>query len=42
MEKFILIIKEYIKNGTYGSIEVRFEEGRIISIKKIETIRNIE
>ena len=42
MEQLILMIKDFIKNIRYGTIEVRFEEGRVISIRKTETVRNIE
>lgn len=34
-----LLIKEAIANGYYGSIELKFENGRLVLIRKSETLK---
>ena len=39
MPKLIELLKQLNKNKFYGSIEIKFENGEISIIKKIETIK---
>jgi hypothetical protein len=39
MEKIILIIKRLIEKKFYGTLEIKFEEGRIVHIRKMENIK---
>lgn len=39
MSKLIELLKQLNKNKFYGSIEIKFENGEISIIKKIENIK---
>jgi hypothetical protein len=39
MDKIIALIKEFIENRIYGSIEVKFEAGKIVNVKKTESVK---
>lgn len=39
MEKIILFLKECIEKSMYGTIEIRLEAGKIISVRKIESVK---
>jgi hypothetical protein len=39
MEKLFAIIKKLISDKFYGSLEIKFESGNIVVIKKTESIK---
>ncbi len=39
ISKLMVIIKELIVNGFYGSLLVKFENGKVVHIKKEESIK---
>ena len=39
MEKLIKFIKELIESKWYGSIEIKIESGKIVLIRKTESIK---
>jgi hypothetical protein len=39
MDKLITIIKELIDKRFYGKIEIAFEAGNIVNVKKTESIK---
>lgn len=39
MEKILKLIKSLTEQNFYGTIELRFEEGKIVFVKKTETIK---
>jgi len=39
MDKLIQIIKEMMSNRTWGTLEIKFEDGKIVFIKKTENIK---
>ena len=39
MEKLIDLIKKLIADKFHGSLEIRFEAGKIIFLKKVQTIK---
>ncbi len=39
MPKLIELLKQLNKNKFYGSIEIKFENGEIVIIRKIENIK---
>ena len=41
IDNFMLFIKDLIFKRFYGTIEIKLENGKIVFIRKIETIKNI-
>jgi hypothetical protein len=39
LTKIVALIKEFIEKRLYGKIEISFESGKIVSIKKTESIK---
>ena len=42
MDKIIALIKEFIENRLYGKIEITFESGKVVNMKKTESINVAE
>jgi len=38
MDKIIALIKEFIENRMYGKIEITFESGKVVNIKKTVSV----
>lgn len=39
MERLIALIKELVEKLFYGKVEITFERGKIVNIKKTESIK---
>ena len=39
LTKLLELIKQLIKNKFFGNIEIKFENGKIVSLRKIESIK---
>jgi hypothetical protein len=39
MDKIIALIRDFIESKLYGSIEIKFEAGKIVNVKKTESVK---
>jgi hypothetical protein len=39
MEKLIKLIRELVAGKFYGSLEIKFESGNVVIIRKVESIK---